>query len=110
MLVTEPGGLFYTGPAINVNYTGGTVIMSGDPVPTGSYTVDDRLVMLVTHPDKTTDTWEHTFNDDCVKNHELPPQNVTSLFKPGLNVITVTMYDACGGAAGTVGPVFLSVN
>jgi len=109
MLVTEPGGLFYAGPPIDVNYGGGSVTMSGDPVPTGSYTVDDRLVMLVTRPDKTTATWEHTFNDDCISNHALPPQDVTSLFQQGINVITVFLYDACGGAAGTVGPVFLSI-
>jgi hypothetical protein len=108
-LVTEPGGKYYSGPPISINYKGGKVTLSGNPTPDGKFTVDDRLSILITHPDGSTQTWDHTFNDDCVSNHALPSQEVTGLFKEGVNIITVSLYDACGGAAGTDGPVFVAI-
>jgi hypothetical protein len=108
--VSTPGNVFYTGSPKTVDYEGGTVTISGDPPPGGSFAIDDKMLLKVTRPDKSTQTWEHTFNDDCFANLTLEPQDVTSLFQEGVNVVEITLSDVCGGAAGTAGPVFLTVH
>ncbi len=108
--VEEAGALFYQGPPVAVKYEGGVVTLSGHPAPTGQWYIDDRMVMTVTREDKTTDTWEHLFNEDCEKNEVLGPLDVTNLFRPGTNLVSVALYDACGGAAGTSGPILITVH
>jgi hypothetical protein len=108
--VSTPGNLFYTSAAINVPYDGGEISISGDPVPTGKFAIDDRIVLSVKRPDGTTESWEHVFNDNCFRNLDEDAQDLTSMFQKGLNVVTVELHDVCGGAAGTSGPVFLTIH
>ena len=107
--VTQRGEQFYS-QAFNIVYEGGTVTISGDPAPTGTFSVDDRIALSVARPDKTTATWEHLFNEDCQSNRPDQPEDLTSLFQIGVNVVTVSLYDVCGTAEGTLGPVLLSVH
>ena len=108
--VSSPGNLFYSSAAINVAYDSGTVSLSGDPVPTGKFAIDDRMVLSVKRPDGSTDTWEHVFNDNCFRNETEPAQDLTSLFQKGLNVVQVELHDVCGGAAGTACLAFLTIH
>jgi hypothetical protein len=109
--VSTPGNLFYTSPGpVNVRYDGGTVTISGDPIPRGKFGIDDKMIVQVTHADQSVATWEHTFNDNCIRNEQVDPQDVTSLFKAGVNLVHIELHDICGGAAGTDGPVFLTIH
>jgi hypothetical protein len=66
--------------------------------------------MIVRRPDNSIERWERVFNDDCIRNETLEAQNVTPLFQKGQNFVTIELHDVCGGAAGTLGPVFLTIH
>lgn len=105
--VVQQGQTFFT-RAIELDYSGGQVFLSGSPAPTGSFSVDDGMVITVTHPDGSASSWTRTFNVGCEQNTALPAQDVTDLFRPGRNSVSVSLYDICGSTMGTEGPIFLS--
>lgn len=105
--VTQQGETFYTRD-LDFNYTGGTVILSGEPPAVGEFWVDDAISITVRHPDGTTATWRQDFNAGCFANRPLPPQDVTHLFQPGRNVVSITLFDVCGANVGTSGPITLA--
>ena len=87
---------------------GDRVIVSGDPFPTGQFSVDDRMEMMVVRPDGTTVTWSRAFNLSCFANVPTPAEEVTELFLPGVNTVSIALYDNCGSRKGTSGPIGLS--
>jgi hypothetical protein len=103
----EPGELFFS-REIPFTYKGGRVIISGEPQVTGPFWVDDKIVLTVTAPDGTISTWSKTFNDNCTSNLSAPAEDITDLFKPGLNHILVEMFDVCGADVGTLNKVLLT--
>ncbi len=106
--VREVGELFYT-KELDFPYKGGTVIISGEPQVTGQFWVDDKIILYVTRPDATTQTWEKSFNEACRnQNQSAPPQDITSLFARGVNKIKVEMWDVCGAQVGTLNKVLLT--
>jgi len=105
-LVGEPGESFFT-RTLRVAYSDGRIFLSGQPYP-NDFAVDDRLELTVTHPDGSTATWTRRFNDDCLTNRSIPPQDVTDLFAVGQNTVTVVLRDICGATRGTSGPLALS--
>lgn len=105
--VKQRGETFLT-KDYQVPYTAGPVILSGAPPPTTPFGVDDYLLIIVRRPDGTTARWERIFNPACVENDVIPPQDISSLFQPGLNRITMTISDLCGFNVGTLGRVLLS--
>jgi len=104
--VGEPGESFFT-RMMSVSYSDARVFLSGQPYPS-EFAVDDRIEITVTRPDGSTSTWARTFNEDCVVNRPLAPQDITDLFAPGQNTVTVLLYDICGATRGTSGPLLLS--
>jgi hypothetical protein len=90
------------------SYTGGAVMLSGDPAPTTPFGVDDRLLIEVRRPDGSTVSWERMFTAGCYENEPIPAEDIRSLFQPGRNAITVTITDVCAARVGTLGRVLLS--
>ncbi len=106
--VREVGELFFS-RELDFTYKGGQVIISGEPQVTGQFWVDDKIVLYVTNPDGTTQTWEKSFNANCLnENQSAPPQDITELFKPGVNKIKVELWDVCGANVGTLNQVLLT--
>ena len=103
----QQGETFYNRD-LDFNYSGGTVILSGEPPPQGEFWVDDAISISVRRPDGSTAAWRQDFNAGCFKNQPLPPQDVTHLFLPGSNVVSITLFDVCGANVGTSGPITLS--
>jgi hypothetical protein len=106
--VREPGELFYSREA-PFTYKGGRVIISGEPQVTGSFWVDDKIILTVTAPDGTVSTWEKVFNNNCgTYNAQAPAEDISDLFKPGVNRVLVEMFDICGADVGTLNKILLT--
>jgi hypothetical protein len=91
-----------------LTYSGGRVIMAGDSSPLAPFGVDDQMRIEVTHPDGTSRAWEHNFSPECGEVVPIPPEDITDLFVPGLNLAQVNVSDVCGWLMGPVGRVKLS--
>ena len=76
-----------------INYSGsGTVVLSANPDGTGHTVVDDVMTIQVN-----SHKFIHDYTNDCRTGLvPLGPQDLTSLFKVGLNKVTVTLKDKCG--------------
>jgi hypothetical protein len=105
--VREVGELFFS-RELDFPYKGGQVIISGEPQVTGQFWVDDKIVIYVTNPDGSTKSWDKIFNVNCFDNRTAPAQDITELFKPGVNKIKVEMWDVCGANVGTLNKVLLT--
>ena len=104
--VTQRGETFLT-RELQVTFSRGRIYLSGDPPPASPFTVDDGLRMDVTRPDGTIATWSHDFNTSCIRNEAVPAQDVTTVFQPGVNRVSITLYDICGANKGTEAPIWL---
>jgi hypothetical protein len=104
----QPGQTFFR-REVTVDYNDGRLMLSGSPAPVGSFGVDDGMTITVTRPDGSVASWSRSFNQTCDANVATEPEEVTHLFAPGPNVVSVALYDTCGGTSGTFGPIFLTV-
>ena len=86
----QGGETFYT-VSFLLNYTGGPVTLAGDAGGTRLTSVDDQMIMKVTHPDGTISTYQ-----DKEFAEILPPMDVSHYFRSGLNTVEVTLRDVCG--------------
>ncbi|MCL5959431.1 MAG: DUF11 domain-containing protein, partial [Chloroflexi bacterium] len=80
---------------------------SGDPAPTGSFSVDDAMVLTVTRPDGSVVTWSRVFEVGCYAVYPSGPVDITSLFRAGVNTVSIRLYDVCGWWEGNW-PIFLT--
>ncbi len=91
----------------DVNFQSGQIIFSGNPDGTGNTSVDDAaLVWVVKRPDGTSASQTFNYSNGCMYISSKTPQNITSLFKPGVNQVQVRLYDVCGGWVGS-SPLYL---
>jgi hypothetical protein len=86
----QGGETFYT-VSFLLNYTGGPVTLAGDAAGTRPTSVDDQMIMRVTHPDGTISTYQ---DKDFAE--VLPPMDVSQCFRSGVNAVEVTLRDVCG--------------
>ena len=87
---------------LDINYQSGQIMFSGNLDGTGNTWVDDAaLVWVVKRPDGTSASTTYRYDNNCSFISEKPPQNITSLFKLGLNQVQVKLYDVCGAYAGS---------
>src|SRR5581483_2514171 len=93
---------------LQLRYTSGRVVLSGDPAPLAPFAVDDHMLVEVTRPDGTIAQMEQTFTSDCWVDEPVSPEDVTDLFLPGVNRVVVTVSDVCGWQVGPVGIVRIS--
>ncbi|OGE45843.1 hypothetical protein A3E67_03565 [Candidatus Daviesbacteria bacterium RIFCSPHIGHO2_12_FULL_38_25] len=103
---TTSGATFLT-VNFNIDYQSGQMIFSGNPDGTGSTGVDDAaMVWVVKRPDGTSASVTFRYDNGCAFISHKPPQDVTYLFKPGVNQVQVKLYDICGVAIGS-SPLYL---
>jgi len=105
--VAASGTTFFT-REVEFTFQHDRVTISGDPPPSSAFGVDDGIQMRVMHPDGSVVTWRRDFNHECAANVPLPAEDVTGLFQPGLNRVSLTLYDTCGGLKGTTSPIWLT--
>lgn len=105
--VSEEGETFFS-RVIEFDYSEGQVVLSGAPPPVGDFSVDDGMTITVTRPDGSTSIWDRAFNAGCEESTWVPAEDVTELFSPGRNIVSVSLYHVCGSTMGTPGPIFLS--
>lgn len=70
--------------------------------------VDDLLELTVLRADGTSASFRHDYSNGCRVVSELPPRDLTTLFQPGLNRVTVRLIDGCGGGLGSSAIVLLA--
>ncbi|KKQ77621.1 MAG: Lecithin:cholesterol acyltransferase, partial [Candidatus Daviesbacteria bacterium GW2011_GWF2_38_6] len=103
---TTSGATFLT-VNFSIDYRSGQMIFSGNPDGTGSTGVDDAaMVWVVKRPDGTSASVTFRYDNGCAFISHKPPQDVTYLFKPGVNQVQVKLYDICGVAIGS-SPLYL---
>ena len=91
------GEKFFTATLSSVNYSGGEVLLSGSADGRSNTLVDDILTLKVVHADASTQTYTHDYSSGCGALTPLQPTDVSSYFKPGVNKVTLTLKDGCGG-------------
>jgi len=107
---TTSGATFLT-VNFNIDYRSGQMIFSGNPDGTGSTGVDDAaLVWVVKRPDGTSASITFRYDNGCAFISHKPPQNVTSLFKPGVNQVQVKLFDICGVYIGSSSLYLVNTN
>ena len=89
-------------PVFTINYTGGTVLVAGNPAGTAQIDVDDALRITIKHQDGTTASYYHDFSANCTNSSDVPinPVILSSRLKLGVNTITFAFMDKCGGVEG----------
>jgi hypothetical protein len=90
--------------SFTLSYTGGTIKIAGGPAGTAQIDVDDVLAVTVKHADGTMATWSNDFSQGCIGlsyDVAINPVDISSLFKVGVNTITFSFKDACGGSDST---------
>lgn len=99
-----------------VDYRGGPVVLAGDPSGKAGMLVNDELRLDIAHPDGSTVQFRHNFGEasGCQRDDPVGPQDLTSYFVPGTNVVTLTIVGGCnggdvgaGGFAGLGSPLWL---
>jgi hypothetical protein len=106
--VVKAGETFLKATFSNVSFSGQTVTLSSHADGTGSIAVDDVLVIQVKRPDGSKAKYQHDFSNGCAGQiFPIAPVNITNLFAAGLNKVTVTMKDKCGGTEGN-DPLYLN--
>ncbi|MDO8639083.1 MAG: hypothetical protein Q7R43_05910, partial [Candidatus Daviesbacteria bacterium] len=95
----------------DVNFQSGQIIFSGNPDGTGNTWVDDAaLVWIVTRPDGTSASRTFNYSNGCMYISSKTPQDITSLFKQGINQVQVRLYDLCGGWVGSSSLYLVNTN
>jgi hypothetical protein len=94
--------VFFTNK-LSVNYTSGQVILASTADGTGSISTDDQVTITVTRANGTTAEYDFIFGRP--NNNGLPltvsPQNVTFLFQPGANTVSIVCRNNFAGAFST---------
>jgi hypothetical protein len=96
--VVNTGETFYKATASNIAFnTGETMTWSGNADGTGTILVDDVVQIQVKHQDGTKGKLTIDYSHGCTGLFAAPPRDISALFAPGLNTVTVTYKDKCGG-------------
>jgi hypothetical protein len=96
--VVSPRETFFKSTSYNVQTNGAAVTLSQFSNGTGQFFVDAVMKIVVKHADGTKSTFQHDFSGGCaVPSGPIGPVNLTSLFRPGRNTVTLTLNDNCGG-------------
>jgi hypothetical protein len=101
--VITKGEIYFKATNYRVQYADQQLLLAGDATGAAHINVDDVLALTVRHPDGTTASYRHDFSNGCSGiNTAIPPVNVSSLFQTGVNQVTATLSDKCGGGEGPV--------
>ena len=90
---TMPAGVFYEHEVI-VTFDGAEVWLASTPDGRGEIVTDDRVKLLVIHPDGSQATWQHDFRSaDQSRIVPLPATELKELFEVGQNRVKITLTD-----------------
>ncbi len=107
--VVKKGETFYKATAYNVSFNAGeTMTWSGNADGTGTTFVDDVAIIQVKHQDGSKSKLTIDYTTGCTVGAAVAPRDISSLFKPGLNAVTVTFKDKCGGEVWAPQQYFIS--
>jgi surface antigen len=109
MPVVTQGETFYDS-SWSMNYESGEFLQLAGSGTNGSAApviVDDGLTLTVTHKDGSTSTFSNDFDGGCSADYYEGPFNVSGLFDPGKNTVTLQLHDVCGGGVGSI-PIWLT--
>ncbi len=99
------GSVFFT-KQITINFQGGKILLARNPDGTGATKVDDVIGMRVVRENGTLGLFTHRYaSTTCSSLGTLGPSWINQ-FLPGINTVTVTLNDACGGYGGSE-PIYL---
>jgi hypothetical protein len=104
--VQDPGELYYSSE-FDCFWTSGSVTLSADPAGSLPFDVDDGLELEVQRPDGTLASWWFDFSNECTVVTDADPQDISTLFQPGVNHLWLRLYDRCGTDSGN-SPLYLS--
>jgi hypothetical protein len=104
-----PGETFYKATAYNVAFNAGeTMTWSGNADGTGTTVADDMAVIQVKHADGSKSKLTIDYSHGCTGIAAEAPRDISSLFRPGLNNVTVSFKDRCGGDVSAAQQYFIS--
>ncbi len=89
------GATFFT-TDLTINYQMGNILLSLNPNGTGNTLVDDAVEIKVIRPNGSILTFTNSYQVGCVVLIPLQPKDLTNLFLPGENKVSVRLYDVCG--------------
>jgi len=88
--VTSIGETFFTTDVL-FNYIRGPILLSAYKNGTGDISVDDEIVMTITHPDGSTSVYQYDFSRGCSgRIIPISPVDVSTYFASGLNSVHVS--------------------
>lgn len=101
----ETGETFFTKELI-VDYAAGSVFISSDNIGVGEILVDDALIIQVKRADGSQESLSYDFSSGCQVatdrfENAVHPRDITNLFAPGKNEVSISLYDICGGNVGS---------
>jgi hypothetical protein len=99
------GETFYTATAYDVVSYGQRIVRAGSPDGTAKTLVGDQLILTVRRPNGTEATYWHDYCASC--GTPLRPLDITSLFGGGVNSVTLTLRNNCGGDEGS-SPIWIA--
>lgn len=89
----NPAGIFYSN-RITVSIAPGIVLLSSTPDGTGAMMTDDQATLQIIRADGSTSARTYDFRSgDRPGINPVPAQDVSALFQPGLNIVTITLRD-----------------
>ncbi len=88
--LAQGGETFYR-VTFPLDYRSGPVTLAGDAAGTRNSSVDDQMIMKVTHPDGTVSTYQ-----DKEFAETLAPMDLSKYFQKGVNTVEVTLRDVYG--------------
>jgi hypothetical protein len=78
-------------------YVKGKVRLAGTAAGSGTTLVEDGIIVRVRRPDGTTVLFSHNYEKNaCGVALASHPMDLTGMFKPGANTVTVQLQDLCG--------------
>ena len=90
-------GQTFFSATFNFYYDGySKIVFSSQPDGTGATSADDKVIIMITHPDGSVGKFKYDYllPDN---NNPLPPKELCKKFQPGVNQVTVTLSDTQGG-------------
>lgn len=91
-----PGQTFFSA-SFSFYYDGSSKVMfASQPDGSGDTTVDDKIIMLITHPDGTVAKFKYDYYAPGNQTL-LAPKDLSKKFQPGMNQVSVTLSDVYGG-------------
>lgn len=103
-----PGQLRFTFRTVKteVYYRGGPVRLTSSLDGSGEIFTDDSMTLTVKKRNKGQPPLRIDFSQGCTTSKAEPPRDVTNLFRPGVNAVTLVLRDECGVAHSSL-PYFL---